>query len=147
MDLGDSAFVKAAAALFPSSTLHYKPRLPQAGYHRHHALWEMWLGVLLESNSIYFLVRLNSCLTGFTVTDARSGREKVEWRERTVAGYLFFFQHLCFPHPFILSCIKAISAFLVIVQSAHLLYLSVVTSTVTERFGTEHLTGRTVTQE
>ena len=77
--LGDSAFVKAAAALFPCSTLHCKSRLPQAGYHRSHALWEMWLGVLLEFNSICFLVRLNSCLTGFTVTDARSvgEREKV----------------------------------------------------------------------
>lgn len=90
--LGDSAFVKAAAALFPCSTLHCKSRRPQAGYHRSHALWEMWLGVLLEFNSICFLVRLNSCLTGFTVTDARSvgEREKVEWRERTVAGSLSF---------------------------------------------------------
>lgn len=89
MDLGDSAFVKAAAALFPYNTLHYKSRLPQAGYHRHHTLWEIWLGVLLESNRICFLVRLDSCLTGFTVTDARSGREKVEWREHTVADCLF----------------------------------------------------------
>lgn len=99
--LGDAAFVQAAAALLPYNTLHCKSRLPQAGYHKHHALWEMWLGVLLELNSICFLVRLNSCLTGFTVTDARSGREKekVEWRERTAAGSVsfLFLSAFCIP--------------------------------------------------